>query len=255
MNRHPTATLLATLLLAAASAAYAAKGGTKGGKATPPPADAPALGLEESDRALAQGRAALEDGLLDMAESKLRDVLENSADRHRRDEATIWLARTWLAQGRAAQALDVLEQLTQGDLKDDALLAEARHAQIDALAQARRIDEAFDLLRSIGDPRPEVLEWAAAAALDAGRLDDAAGFYDRLRTAAPQAIGPSALALADAFLDAGRLDDARALADDLAALDAPHPWVDRLATKRLVRDLDAGADGALEALEAWAGRP
>lgn len=243
MKLHATTTFLAVLLLAGATAAFA-----KGGKGKADKADAQALGIEESDHALALGRAALEDGLYDMAEEKLSAVLEHASDRHRRDEATVWLARNWLAQGKADEALQALDRLTKGDLKDDALLAEARYAQIDALAHSQRLDEAFALLRDLDHPRADVLAWGIDAAIRNGRLDDALAFYGK-RTAA---VPATALALAEALLDAQRDADAQAIAADLQAMDEPHPWTDRFTTKKLIRGVDAGADESIEALKAWA---
>ena len=248
MKLHTTTTFLAILLLAGATAAFA-----KGGKGKADKADAQAIGIEESDHALALGRAAFEDGLYDMAEEKLSAVLEHATDRHRRDEATVWLARIWLAQGKADEALQALDRLTKGELKDNALLAEARYTEIDALAQAQKLDEAFALLREFDHPRADVLAWGIDAAIRNGRLDDALAFYGKRTAASPQAVGPAtALALAEALLDARRDDDAQMIAADLQALDNPHPWTDRFTTKKLIRDIDVNADGAIEALKAWA---
>ena len=61
--------------------------------------------VDEAGRLLATGRAALEDGLHDLASRRLEELVDGAPDRRRQAEGALWLARVRLAQARPAEAL------------------------------------------------------------------------------------------------------------------------------------------------------
>lgn len=71
------------------------------------------LTIEEADRLLSTGRAALEDGLYRLARQRLQELVAGAPDRKRQTAAALWLARTHLAEQNPSQAWDVLNAHTQ----------------------------------------------------------------------------------------------------------------------------------------------
>lgn len=223
--------------------------------AAPAPGEPPAiLTVEEADRLLRNGRAALEDGLLVMAEADLARVRANSPDRRRRLEATLWLARAWVAAGRPDDALSALADLEDAALRDPALHTEITCIRAEALAYKGEVRNALGLVAAMSDPPPRTLAWGVRLAAESDNLADAIALHDRIPADAPE-LPAATLDLAEALSHAARTNDAAPLWTALAAPAVPADIRERATWFRLEKDAEDDAPEALAAIAAWADEP
>lgn len=220
--------------------------------AAPVPDEPPAiLTVEEADRLLRNGRAALEDGLHEMAESALARVRADSPDRRRRLEATLWLARTWVAAGRYDDALAALGDLEDAAARDPALAAEVTCVRAEALAATGHPREALGLVSEMSDPPARTLAWGVRLAAESDNLADAIALHDRIPADAPE-LPAATLDLAEALSHAARTNDAAPLWTALAAPAVPADIRERATWFRLEKAAETNAPDALAAIETWA---
>ncbi|MBQ9343692.1 MAG: tetratricopeptide repeat protein [Kiritimatiellae bacterium] len=219
----------------------------------PPPVPDP-LSVEASDLLLTRGRAALEDNLLDIAETNLAQVAAKSIDRRRRTEATVWLARTWLAAGRPEDALAAIDGMDPTTLKDAQLRSKAACVRAEILARLARTDEALAVIEALPSPPEHTLAWAARLATEATNFDAALALYARIPTNSPE-LPPATFALASALDAAGRPDEAAPLWTALESPETPAVWRERADWTRLQKSLNAGEPTALAEVERWAAVP
>jgi TolA-binding protein len=137
--------------------------------------------VDEAGRLLATGRAALEDGLHDLASRRLEELVDGAPDRRRQAEGALWLARVRLAQARPAEALGLIDAHAPS-ARSATLQAEFELTRAQALMALERWTEAAGVLddfrsrrtghasapaalRLLARARMALQEWAAARAV------------------------------------------------------------------------------------------
>lgn len=248
--KRPWLRTLAAVLAAGAGASRAAD------PAAPSPSSE-ASSAAEARAAMAHGRMAMEDELYPVAERQFRSALDVAFSEGVRTTSAVWLARSLIAQGRAAEAMQLLNTVTNatdaaaanvsywraraayesGDAGqslsilnaespvkgEDRLALRAR-----ALVRAQRMPEAIAAFAEFEKQQPAspllpslMLEWAAAHVRQ-GEPRNAAVVLERLLKQYPQnAAAPAArLLLGQVMMADHRWPEAERLLRDFAGSSA-----------------------------------
>ena len=219
------------------------------------------MGLEEASRLLRTGRAALEDGLGEMAERMFREVAEKASERRYVGEAALWLGKAQLQGGKVEEGLATLAAYA-GTAKDGELRGEYALAESEGLEAAGRGEEAEAKLRealeSCEGCKGKALARAAALALskgDAAAAADACAALEGLGGEESPVLAAEARRSLAQWLDGeGRAEEAREQWAALAESGAPEAYRDLAAMEVEASGLAEADAAAVSAFEgAWCG--
>lgn len=213
MTKLPAVLLAAALACGGWGAAYAAGTGT----------------VDEATVELSRGKAALDDGLFQVAEDRLRAFLKREGPSAvQNEEALSLLAQALELQNKYAEILELMKVrrrwlLLSEDSGSFAFwrgLASLRTGDPgQALVEVERFEERFP-----GDAaRCRVLLLRASACLALGRVSDAVGFHERFDRECPDSPDRAAHALewGRSLVRAGRPSEAAGVFRRLGEIDAP----------------------------------
>ncbi len=139
---------------------------------------------------MAHGRMAMEDELYPVAERQFRSALDMAFSEGVRTASAVWLARSLIAQGRAAEAMQLLNTLTNAT---DAAAADVSYWRSRAAYESGDTNQSLSILDADGPVKGEDrMALRARALARAGRIPEAlAAFADFERQNPASPLRPS----------------------------------------------------------------
>ncbi|MBP7275311.1 MAG: tetratricopeptide repeat protein [Kiritimatiellae bacterium] len=167
-----------------------------------PAAPAASVAPAESPR-ITRGLKAMEDELYTVAERQFRSAVDLAFGEGERTASAVWLARSLIAQGRSAEALQLLNTFTQAP---DAAAADVPYWRSRAAYESGDAEQALRILREEGAIRGEDrLALQARALVRAGKPREALAVFEEFEARHPASPMLSSMMLerADALLSLG----------------------------------------------------